>query len=165
MPVHVSDYINVRERAIELDCNIPTGLALLPRNFADAKIKEDLLHESTAPTVRILLRQAGITETALEREGERLHQAGQKDFAEWIGPIIFVSGALLSNNPQAISVALGVISNYLTDWFKGLTSGKNVRLDVVVEAGEEGYKRISYEGPVEGLRDLPQVVREVASDG
>jgi hypothetical protein len=73
-----------------------------------------------------------------------------------------VSASLLSQNPHVISVALGVVSNYLTDWFKGIPGSKKVRLDVVVEQTEgQTYKRIHYEGDPEGLNELARIVREV----
>lgn len=161
MSEEVSNYINVTERAAVLGCNIPTRIALLPRNFEDAGSREDLLHESSAPTVRILLRQAGISETPLELEGEKFPERSEKDFERWIAPIIFVSGAFLTQNPHAIALALGVISNYLTDFFKGIPSGKRVTLDVVVETSLKKYKKVHYEGPPEGLRELPSIIHEV----
>jgi hypothetical protein len=126
-----------------------------------AESKGELVHEGSVPTIRVLWRQAGIAETKIEEPGERLSCAQEKAF-EWIGPIIFVSASLLSQNPHVISVALGVVSNYLTDWFKGIPGSKKVRLDVVVEQTEgQTYKRIHYEGDPEGLNELARIVREV----
>ena len=67
----VSHYIDVRKRSQELGCNIPTSIALLPRNFEISASKEELIHESTTPTVRVLWRQNGITETPLEQPEEK----------------------------------------------------------------------------------------------
>ncbi len=161
MTIQQFDFVDVGEKAKALDCNIPTGIALLPRNFESAESKDDLLHESSAPTVRVLFRNNGIIETPLEREGETFPQISEKAFEEWIGPTIFVTSALLSQNPHIISVALGVISNYLTDWFKGVPGGRDAKLDIVVEEGKKSYRRIHYEGHVSGLKELVQIVREV----
>lgn len=164
MTIQLSDYLEVKKRAAELECNVPTELALLPRNFDVAKSKDELVYEGSVPTIRTLWRQAGITETRIEKPGERLSYAQEKAF-EWIGPIIFVSGSLLSQNPHLISVALGTVSNYLTDWFKGIPdSKKKVKLDIVVEQTKgKKYKRIHYEGNAEGLNELARIVREVSS--
>ena len=167
MAIEVSEYVDVKKRALELGCNAPTELALLPRNFEVAKSKDELVHESSVPTIRVLWRQAGISETRIEKEGDRYLYVQEKAFREWIGPIIFVGVSLLSQNPHAISVALGVISNYLTDWFKGIPYNKRiVKQDLVVETIETKgmtYKRIHYEGGIEGLRQLPEIIREVSS--
>ena len=55
--LQVSHYIDVKKRAQELGCNIPTSIALLPRNFEISASKEELIHESTTPTVRVLWRK------------------------------------------------------------------------------------------------------------
>jgi hypothetical protein len=165
MSVQVHDYISVAGKAAELGCNVPTGLALLPRNFADAKTKKDLIHDSFTATVRVLLRQANILETRLEKQEERFPESVTEAF-EWIGPIIFVGYSLYSQNPHVIDIALGVISNYLSDWFKGIPrNNRGVRLDIVVETKSKTCKRIHYDGNVEGLKQLPEIIREVNLDG
>ena len=115
-------------------------------------------------SIRALLRSSDISETPLEREGERFPEASRKGLEEWIGPTISVSFALYSQNPHIVSLALGVVSNYLTDWFKGTVGQKNASLDVVVETKKKTCKRIHYEGHISGLEKLPDVIREVCSD-
>ena len=164
MNVQERGFVDVVQRARDLGCRVPTGLALLPRNFESAGSKDELLHESEAPTVRILWRRAGLVETPIEPEGERFPQISEKSFDEWVGPTLFVSGALVSQNPAVVSVALGVISNYLTEWFRGVPTGRRkATLDVVLEVGKRQYKKLHYEGPVEGLQELAAIAREVGS--
>jgi hypothetical protein len=163
MTTQISDYINVKERAVELGCNAPTGLAIIPRNFEVARSKDELVHESSTATIRVLWRQAGISETRIEMGDDRFPCVQEKAFEGWIGPIIFVGASLLSQNPYLMSVAFGVISNYLTDWFKGLPGDKNVKLDIVIEETKgKSCKRIHYEGNAEGLHDLNKIVSEVS---
>jgi len=119
-----------------------------------------LIHEDSAPTVRILWRQAGIVETRLEKESDRFSYI-QENAVDWIGPTIFVSASFLSGNPNAIAVALGVVSNYLTELFKGVTGDKTVRLSIVKEQidsekSESHYFQVDYEGDVSGL-ELPRL--------
>ena len=40
----IEDYVNVEERANQLECNIPTSFALLPRNFEKVVSKNELVH-------------------------------------------------------------------------------------------------------------------------
>jgi len=162
MNVQEEGFVDVVQRARDLGCRVPTGLALLPRNFESAGSKDELLHESEAPTVRILWRRAGLVETPIEPEGERFPQISEKSFDEWVAPTIFVSGALMSQNPAVLSVALGVISNYLTECLKGIPMrSREAKLDVVVQVGKGQYRRLHYKGPVEGLQELPAIAREV----
>ena len=121
------------------------------------------MHESSVPTVRVLFRQAGIVETPLEHAGEKYPQIAEKAFGHWIGPILFVSVAALSSNPMLLQLALGILSNYLTDFFKGLPGEQNAKLDIVLETAT-GYKGFRYAGPVSGLRDLAAVVHEAVYD-
>jgi len=163
MTIQMYEYIDVKKRAAELQLNIPTELALLPRNFDVAESKEELLHEGSVPTIRILWQQSGVTETKLEKPGERFPYAQEKAL-EWLGPIIFISAFLLSENPHAISIALNMISSYLKDWFKGVPGSKKVKLDIVVEQTKvKKYKRIHYEGDAHGLNELARIVREVSN--
>lgn len=161
--MNVQDFVNVEEKARMLGCNTPTSLALLPRNFEEAESRDSLLHESSAATVRVLFRKNDIIETPLELDGERFPQVSEKAFEEWIGPTIFVSFALLSQNPHVLSLALGVLSNYLTDFFRGLPSPGKAKLTVVVETRKKTYKRIDYEGPVSGLEKIAEIAKEVSN--
>jgi hypothetical protein len=160
MSIQITEYIDVSERAKELGCNIPTEIAFLPRNFDTAVARNDLIHEGSVADFRILWRQAGLRETRIEREGERLPQAQEMSF-EWVSPIIFISALYLSQNQQGVSIALNIISNYLTDFFKGIPGKKTVRLDVVVEHTKgKKYLRVHYEGDEQGLSEVSKAIHE-----
>jgi len=159
-------YADVRQRTRELGCEIPTGLALLPVNFETATSKDDLVHAESASTIRVLWRQAGIQETKIEPAKQRFDELHQKSL-EWIGPTIFVSASLLSQDANTVSIALSVIANYLTDFFKGIPGIKNTKLDIVTEQ-EDGeqyrYQCYRYEGPVDGLLQLERIIRASKHD-
>jgi len=157
----VEEYVDVPERAQELGCRVPSGLALLPTNFETVATKRELAHDLQGLTVRALWREAGLEESRLE-EPEEQWPTAQKDAFEWLGPTIFVSASLLSEDPNAVSVALGVVANYVTDFFKGVPRGqRRASLDVVVEDPPGSYRRVRYRGPPEGLQEAAQVVREL----
>ena len=165
MPCEITDHVDVGTRAAELGLRSPSGLAILPRNFDSAASPCEFLYEGSTPTVRLLWREAGVTETSLESEVGKPTCVGEKA-ATWIAPTVFVSATLLAGNPQLVSIAINVISNYLSDMFRGLPVGRDVRLDLVVEkASRRKCVRVRYEGKLEGLRDLPKVVREASKDG
>lgn len=160
MSIQITEYIDVAERAKELGCNVPTEIAFLPRNFDTAVARNDLIHEGSIADIRILWRQAKLKETRIEREGDRLPQA-QEMFFEWVSPILFISALYLSQNPQGVSIALNIISTYLTDFFKGIPGEKKVRLDVVVECTKgKKYLRVHYEGDERGLAEVGKAIHE-----
>ena len=108
MPTNIENYINVNERALELGCNIPNGLSILPRNFDTAKLKSELVYESSVSEIRILFREARIIETRLEKQGDK-YSYKQDKHLNWIGPTIFISASFLSQNPHIISITEGII--------------------------------------------------------
>lgn len=134
MEIQITEYIDVAKRAEELGLNVPTDLAILPINFATATTSHDLIHESTAPTIRSLWRQAGVTETRLEKEGDKLPQ-GAKKSAEWISPIIYISEAALTG--VAVPLTINMISNYLYDLFKGRHNKAKISIRFAVEPNKQ----------------------------
>lgn len=163
MAIEVSDYPDVEKQARLLDCQVPTEIAILPTNFVNATARRELTHASSAMTVRALLKEAGLKETRIEPEGVKFPSEHQKA-ADWIGPTIFFSAMVLSQNPQVIEVALGIVSNYLTDLFRGTLESAKSTFDVVVRS-PKGYKRIHYEGNHKGLYEVRETVREVMKHG
>ena len=93
-----------------------------------------------------------------------LSDESQNNAADWVGPIIFVAGSLWSQNPLAISVALNVIGNYLTDFFRGAETRK-AKLEFIVEkTNDRTYKHLTYEGGAEGIAALEKVIRGMANE-
>lgn len=160
--IKVSDYIEVKKKAQSLGCNIPDSITILPRNFEYAKSKDEFIHESTTATVRVLWRKNAIIESQLEKPGEKFPSMAEQAF-EWIAPTIFIPALLITQNPYLITIALNVISNYLTDFFKGIPKDqRKVNLRIVIEKNEKGVcKKVEYKGPPDGLKDLPEVIKEV----
>jgi hypothetical protein len=160
--IEITDYVSVRDRASALECSIPTGFAVLPENFTTATSRGEFRYRAEAATVRALFASHGLKTDHLLPSGERAPTVHNKSF-DW-GALVFVSGALLSNNPDVVSVALGVISNYLTDYFKGLPD-KKINLTVVVEKTPSSVcKRINYEGNVKGLESIVEAVKRIADE-
>ena len=153
-----AEYINVRARAEFFGYATPTALAILPANFNSANSKEALLNQSSAATLRKLWKQAGVTMTPLEKPDERIPEIQQNAF-RLIMPIIFIGYSVWSQNPTAVSLALSVAANYITDFFKGIGGSKKVKLEIVIEKqqGKE-YRKLSFEGPPEELPDLAKLV-------
>ena len=159
--IKVEDYIDVKKTIEKLGCISPTLVAILPRNFASAKSRDEFIHEDSTLTIRTLWRQSGITETPIEQEAESFSIMTEESF-EWVGPLILFTATAITQNPQLVDVSIGVIANYLTDWFKGVRkSEKNAKLDVIVEKENGLYKRIHYEGSPEGLKEIPKIVRSI----
>ena len=152
----VEDYINLNDRIEELDCLTPTSICFLPENIESAKSRSDFIYTDNTLTVKKLFRKNNLN-------SETLSEAtlfGKKKSADWIAPTLFIGYSFLSENQVMISLALNVISNYLTDFFKGSFGEKKVKLEIVVETtAMKTYKKITYEGNPDGIRELGDLIK------
>jgi hypothetical protein len=156
--LEVGDYINIREKAAELGCAIPEGVVLLPFSFERAKDRKDLVYADSADTVKKLLTQAGVPALKIDRDGEHYSRAVYHSL-EWIGPLILITAAAYTQDPNVISVTLNVLSNYLTDWFRGVPKeNRKATLTFVKEMKDGAYKRLDYSGPPENLKDVKDIL-------
>ena len=81
---------------------------------------------------------------------------------EWFGPVILITSSALAQNSELISITCGVISNYLTDFFKGQDK-PNMSLKVVYkETKTSKTTEIEYKGNGENLEMLRDAILEVA---
>ena len=160
MSIEVRDYVSVSEKLKSLGISAPNGLAILPDNLAMVKSISDLRQQVESDTVRTLLKANKIAYVEIFNEHDQPPYVQQYSF-EWFGPTLFISAGLLSQDPNALSVALGIITNYLYDLFKGGKDGK-ASLDVVFEQADGSCKIIHYIGHPDGLNKVSEIVRGLA---
>lgn len=161
--IQIGDYPEFENTLEKLELSIPTGIAILPNNLDTANSVGELVYASEAPTVRVLWRNSGIDATNIEPPDVKIPQISQKS-DNYIIPTIFIAYSFLSENPKLVSIALGVVSNYLTDYFKGLMRKPDVKFDIVIQTGKNKYKRIQYEGSQEGIKYFANILDEVSLD-
>ncbi|ABD04786.1 hypothetical protein RPB_0074 [Rhodopseudomonas palustris HaA2] len=160
MATEISDFICVRYHVKKFGIAAPEGFAVLPSNFTIAQSRSDFLIPSEGATVRALFRNEGLPLSEEFFEGARYIQ---NNSYEWLAPTIFVSAGLLSENPSAVSLALGVLTNFISDLFKGISGKKSVKLSIVIEdSADYACKKIDYEGDLEGLEALAPLIKKVA---
>jgi hypothetical protein len=163
--IEINDYIDVGQRASELGLKAPEGLCILPRHFASAQDVAELVHESSALDLKTLFREAGLPVTVYQPDGTKIPYVQENDIT-WIGPLLFVSCAALSQNPHILSVALSVIANYVTDLFKGLPQPARVKLSLVVETHTTKTtttvtKKIDFDGPPDKLSEINGLIKDI----
>jgi len=164
MTINIAEYPNVKSRALKLGLSDPINIVFIPRGFLEAEDKSDLLNEASVSTLRTLFRQNNLDETRLDSTEDKIPYLHENSF-DWIAPAIFFSASYLSENPEAISIACGIIASYVTDYFKGIKKQPVVKLEVVVETTKnKKTKKITYEGGLEGIKELAEAVKEAVSE-
>lgn len=148
MMITTSPFVDVEARASELGCNVPEGIAILPRNFASAETREELLHEDSTVTVRTLWRTGGITESRLELEGERYPYI-HENAADWVGPLLFIGTNVLISSPETAQKAVEIILDYVKEQLGMNKENRVVKFDIVRESkskktGAEEYTKFTY---------------------
>lgn len=161
MGVTLHEFSRVVDRASELRCQVPEGLSVIPELFDRATAASELRLRSETATLKALLRENGITLGTIGPADARLPFV-QNNAHEWVGPTLFISFGYLTQHADVIAVALGVISNYVTEFFMGLGGEKKITLSIVVEQPDGTCKRLSYEGDAEGLSELAKTIREMS---
>jgi len=148
--------IELNEKLTELNLVLPSGLTFIPENFETAKTTDDFIFTESVMDITKVFRSKSIEIKPLAGDSTKLRS---RKNADWYGPAIFFSLTLLTENPTIVSVSLNVLSNYITDFFKGSFGEKKVKLDIYVEKkGKKKIKKISYSGSIEGLKELEKII-------
>ena len=166
MKTNISDYIHVFEKLDELGCSYSEGIAILPVNFETATPTTTIEHLMGTSAIEKLFRMNDVPCSEIRWEHETPSYIEHRSF-EWVLPTLFFSESLLSENPAIVSVSLGVIANFLTDTLKDKETGRKqpCKLDIVTEKSRsKTYKKISYEGPIDGISKLDKIVKEVLNE-
>lgn len=157
MNTEVRDYISVSAKLNDFGISAPDGLAILPSNLAAAESVDDFRQNAESETVRTLLKENKIAHVEIFDDDHQPPYLQQYGF-EWFGPTLFVSASILAQNPNVLSVTLGVISNYLYDLFKGIKDGK-ASLDVIYQKADGSCKQVHYSGSPDGLSGVAEIVK------
>lgn len=160
MTTKITDYVEVSKKMADLGCRYPERMALLPINFESAMSISEFLQASEAATIKKLLLAESLPLDDIVDRSQRPPYVKNKS-GDWVAPIVFVSASMYSQNQALVSLALNVLGNYATDFFKGSPRVHDVTLKIVVEKKNKTCKKITYQGPIDGLKDLAEVIREV----
>ena len=149
--------ITVREADdVQLDINTH-GIVILPYNY---EANRDYTYNSTSISFYKYAKNS--LDIKYFTEPELLVEQRSGD---WFAPILFVSSVAITQNPELITIALSVIANYVTDFFKGKDS-PNIRLKVVhKETKTSKVTEIYYEGKLDGLTNLKDSIELIAKKG
>jgi hypothetical protein len=160
LPMQIVDYVDVPARARELGCRVPTGIAILPGNFATATSAAEFRYHEVAPEVRSAWRRIGLKDTGPHQKS-RQNVAVNPETPGQPVPLTVFFGLGLVGNPKAVLHALSAVATVLVV-DPCSANAREIRFDAIVERpGSGGYTCFEYRGQPRELIALAKPVREV----
>jgi len=149
------DYIDVPARARELGCRVPTGIALLPGNFATAVGADELRYHEVAADVRSAWRRIGLKDTGPHRK-LRQNVGVNPDASGRPVPLAVFFGVGLAGAPKAILHALSAVAMILVV-DPCSANAREARFDAIVERPNSGgYTCLEFHGQARELIGLTE---------
>lgn len=162
MESQITDFINLDKKLSDLHLSITNDFCILPENIEDANSADEFVFTDTTVQVKKYLRKNGV-DIAVIKNGENIYR--QRRSVDFYAPLLFIGYTVFSDNPTIASMGLNVLSNYITDFFKGSFLDKKVKIEIIVEVQpKKKYKSIKYEGSVEGLSGLSDVIKSLSNE-
>jgi hypothetical protein len=157
------DYVDVAARARELGCRVPTGVALLPGNFATAASAAEFRYHEVAAEVRKAWRRIGLKDTGPHRKSRQKVVA--PDASGQQVPLAVFFGLGLVGDSQAVLNALSTVAIVLlVDPCSA--NAREIRFDGIVERPNSGgYACLRFHGQARELIGLTEPVREIWTGG
>lgn len=156
------DYIDVRERAAALGCELGDGLTFLPENLERAETADDLLVRGEVTTLRKVLTLGEVPSSLLAADSRRPPGFVHNKSHDWAVPLIFVSAELMKTSPDMIGVAIDLIRDYAASLLKGVGTDRIVKAEIVIErTADSTFQKITYEGAVEGLGEITKMAATI----
>jgi len=160
--IQVIDSPSVSEKLKGLGLTLPEGLSIIPSNFAEAKSIKDLRQQVESDTVRTILRKHSIELAEIFDNDNQPPYIQQYSF-EWFGPTLLISASYIIQNPNTLSIVLGLITNYLYDIFKGSKSG-TASFNLIYQRSDGSCKEIRYSGPPDGLNKIHEIIKTIDTE-
>lgn len=138
-------------RFLGLGLAVPAA-SILPRNFDAAGHPEDFVFEALTSTMLVLGRRAGLT---LTLPGPRPYRAIHEKDHELVAPTVQFAQAFLLEGGAALAVEFfkEVSRHIASRWGVKVARDRRAMFEVVVTNGKHA-RRVTYEGPIEGLRSV-----------
>ena len=150
----IDEYPGLNETFKRFEVHEIPDIAFLPSNLEEARSTSEFTYPfDTIALIKLLLERDIEAKELMESDSARSYFDNRS--IELILPVLSISAAALSENPDILSTTLAVIKDFVNYGLTRVELGRKVKLDVVVEEdGDRKYRKISYEGP---SRDLDKI--------
>jgi len=162
MDSKISDFINIDEKLKLLNIDLTGDFCILPENIKEVTSSNDFIFSESTTSLKKYLRQNGVDIKVIENQNSTFRQRKSVDF---YAPLFFIGYTVFSENSALVSIGLNVLSNYISDFFKGSFGEKKVKIEIIVETTpKKTYKSITYEGNVDGIKELSNVIKSLKNE-
>ena len=161
MNYKTESYNQIVESIDKYNIDLEHEFYFVPENLNDSEQSSNFIYSETSSEIKKVFTKENLTIHYLTQDKPLLRS---RKSADWFGPTLLLGFTALANNPHLIGISLNLVSNYLYDFFKGTLGGKTVKFEVVVECKKKKeYKKVNYEGSVEGIVELEKVIKSLMS--
>jgi hypothetical protein len=148
-----------------LGLSVPSGMALLPRNFDSSASTEQLFHESSVPDIRKAWRTDAVAEESIDEAiGAEIPEISE-NFVDFITPIIFV-GQYAWQHHAALITGITSIINLVSAARKFSSKESSADVSIVIRVAKDDNSaaadiRITAKGgePIDEARLVDVVTR------
>ena len=156
---NVTEVQSVTVKSCDLGVRMPDGIAFLPTNFFTADSARNLRYMANALDVKALFAGSQISSGMVTAGDGEIPYVMNRD-ANWVGPTLYFSAALVSENPEIVTLAIEIIKKHVIDVLRGNPRSRVARFSAVVEnTHRKKTMRIDYEGPAESLAQVDRCIR------
>ncbi len=158
MEFHIED-VEIDKKMEDLQLSFPTGIAFFPENFEIANESSEFIFPEPIAQIGKVFKSKDIIVEVL---GNNLGSLRSRKSADIYLPALYFGASLMIENPTVVSVALNVLSNYITDFLKGTFGQKQISIEIYVKKNHKTkIQKISYKGNAEGIRSLGEVIKKL----
>jgi hypothetical protein len=159
MNYKIENYNEIENKLDLLDSSSDNVFYFIPENINENINSSEYIYTETTTDIRKLFKSENIDIEYLTNDRPLLRS---RKSADWFGPTLFITFSLLSENSTMIGISLNLISSYLYDNFKGITGNKKVKFEIIIESKKKKeYKKINYEGSIEGIKELESLIKQL----
>lgn len=157
MNYKIEPYNQLVDSISKHDIDLGQEVYFIPENVIESDKTSDFIYSETTSDIRKIFRKNNVPIHYLTEDKPLLRS---RKGADWFGPTLLIGFSVLFNNPHLIGIILNLISSYLYDFFKGKIGDKSVKFEIVIEYKKrKEYKKIKYEGSIEGIAELEKVIK------
>jgi hypothetical protein len=151
----------VRARARELGCDVPSGVALLPGDFASAAGRAEFRYHGVTSQVREAWRGVGLVDSGPGRKLRPHEKDAAGDPDQDVPLAVFFGMDLPKVSARPVLDALSMVASVLTADPR-VARTREVRVDAIVERPSSGgYVCLEYQGSIHELVTLARPIHEI----